>query len=346
MMSNFGEMVAQLVVDLKYGPDAGDDVRTRLRRYLNDAQQELLRMSGLAEQRELTLPFKTDTEQATYGIPAVFDRIQRISEPGGSRRLQMRTTDWLLNMEPQWQPWSTINGAIGTPEVWVPLGMDAVYRQPWEWVGPEISTALSFRSTSPLDGAAGTPITVRVVAVRAGGSYARLSAAVNGITEVGLGAGAFRAVTSLTTDRAATGTISLYIDGEPSKLLSQIQPGETAAQYYRIRLWPTPNGSLDYIVAGTMRIPLMIFDTDIPRVQPEYADALLTYARMREYKTVLGDTDRFMIEDAEWKRVVAELKGFSQFPPDYRPVAGGPGDRSRWSNLGGYFPPDGWGWNG
>jgi hypothetical protein len=117
----------------------------------------------------------------------------------------------------------------------------------------------------------------------------------------------------------------------------------TSQPYFAVRLWPTPTGPLPYDVTGTVRVPEMLYDTDIPHVQPEYCDLLMTYARMRIYKTSTADVERFIAERDEWERVTGELRAFSQFPPDYRPVAGGPGDRSRWSNLGGFYPPDGWG---
>lgn len=130
------------------------------------------------------------------------------------------------------------------------------------------------------------------------------------------------------------GPYSAHILGTIDRFAGTSQP------YYSIRLWPTPQGVQRYTVKGTLRIADMVRDQDYPAfVQPEYCDALATYVRMREYKTVKADSDRFLLEQQEWERVIGGLNAAANFPNDYRPVAGAAG-RERFSNLGGFYPAD------
>lgn len=330
MLLTLGELVTQTAIDLKYGPTPGTEITTRLRRLINEAHRRLLRVSRIADQREITLPLTTVADQTTYGVGQAFDRIQRIYEPGGARRLVLRTADWLANIDPQ-------NDAIGTPEAWIPLGTQAVSRQP-----PLAGSGVWVASSDPTD----TAIQARVTAIRRTGAMTRpMVATLTGTTPVLVGTSTtLVAVTAFTLNTPAAGDVSLMDAETGGHVLAVIdRDAGTASPYYAIRLWPTPEGPLDYAVTGTVRLPDLIYDADVPRISPEYVDALATYARMREYKTVKGDTERFLMEQQEWQETLGELRAFAQFPPDYRPVANGPNDRARWNNLGGQFPADGWG---
>lgn len=355
MVLTFGEMVAQLAIDLKYGPESGDDVLARLRRLVNEGYRRILRAGNFADQREITLPFRTANyayPTAIYGLPLVFDRIQRFWQPTGSRKLVMRTPDWLLATDPQ-------DSSIGTPEAWIPIGPRALQRPPV--AGHD--TSIYVQSTSVEDAPTGTPVEARIVCIEdvgadtvnpphSAGVTTLHTAQLSGTAQVSFQIGAgrrVRDVVSFTLDRAAKGEVYLT-DDSLTRLATiaanQLGSAATSSQYYGVRLWPSPADTYEYLVTGTMRIPDLFYDTDVPRLSPEYGDALMVYARMREYKTTRADNDRFLIESAEWDRVMGELRGFAQFPPEYRPVAGGQGDGARWSNLGGYFPPDNWNWYG
>jgi hypothetical protein len=327
MLLTFGELVTQTAIDLKYGPTPGTEITVRLRRHINEAHRRVLRASNVADQREITVPLTTAADQTTYGVAQAFDRIQRIWEPGGARRLVCRTADWLTDCDPQ-------NDAIGTPEAWVPLGLQAVSRQP-----PLLGSTLWVSSNHPND----ITIQARITAVRRSGQLTRpMAVTLAGVSPVPIGApGVFVAVTAFTLNTPAVGDVTLWDAAAGGHALAMIDhDAGTSNPYYAVRLWPTPEGPLDYAVTGTVRIPDLIFDTDVPRVSPEYVDALATYARMREYRTVKDDTDRFLIEQRDWSDTLAELRAFAQFPPDYRPVAGGPADRHRTNNLGGQYPAD------
>lgn len=342
MVLNFGQLVEQVAIDLKYGPEPGDDVKIRLRRYINEGLRELLRAANMADQREATLTLTSVANQQTYGLPTAFDRIQRIHEPLGSRRLVMRTTDWVLDTDPQ-------SSTLGDPYVWIPLGMQAI-ATPIPLDGRPIYA----ESTSASDDQS-TGMYVRITGIRkAGGPPLLMQTVLQGTSRVPLvvvnGSTTFApndiiAITQFTISSPAQGDIVLYADSFGSFELARIPKfAGTSSLYYGIRLWPTPQGPLDYLVTGTVRQPDLVYDTDVPRISPQYVDALKIFARRKEYQTNTADNDRFMVEDVEWKKVLADLRAFSQFPPDYRPVAGGAEERGRWSNLGGHYPPDGWGW--
>ena len=223
MLLTFGELVTQTAIDLKYGPTPGTEITVRLRRLLNEAHRQLLRASNFAEQREITVPLTTVAGQTTYGVAQAFDRIQRIWEPGGARRLHLRTADWLLDCDPQ-------NDAIGTPEAWIPLGMQAVMRQP-----PLAGAPLWVSSTDQTDLQS---IQARVTAVRRSGALTRpMVVPLAGLTPVPVGPAAqlYVAVTAFTLNTPAAGDVTLWDAPSGGHALATIdRDAGTSSPYYAI----------------------------------------------------------------------------------------------------------------
>ncbi len=326
-IQTFGEMLAALYIDLKNGSSPASDVTTRYKRLLNEAERHILRAANQTLLREIELPLTSVVSQKTYGLPAVFDSSITTVQPSVGDRLVMRTQTWLKSMDPQ-------ETASGNPYVWIPEGLQAVARHP-------SATGVWAASTNAAD----TTQQVRVTAVRTMGDIApQLTATLTGTSRVAIGSYTdLRAILRFGLSAAAVGDVTLYDAAVSGNTLAVIGIGRVYSRYAGIRLWPTPGTALDYTIRGNVAMPPMVDDNDIPRVPAEYADALSTYVRMREYKTNRADVERFSMEREEWERVLGELRSSSQFPADYRPVAGHSGEL-RWNNLGGEYPPDGWGW--
>lgn len=328
-IQTFGEMLAALYIDLKNGASPDAAVVTRYKRLLNEAERKILRASNQTLLREVELPLTSVVSQKTYGLPAAFDGSITTVQPSVGDRLVMRTQTWLKNTDPQ-------ETATGNPYVWIPEGLQAVARHP-------VATGVWAASSNAAD----TTQAVRVTAIRTNGSIpAQLTATLTGTTRVQIGSLTdLNAILRFGLSATAVGDVTLYDAAVSGNTLAVLGRGSVASRFAGIRLWPTPGTALDYVIRGTVAMPPMVDDNDIPRVPAEYADALPTYVRMREYKTNRADVERFSMEREEWERVLQEIKASSQFPDDYRPVAGHAGEKGiRWSNLGGAFPPDGWGW--
>jgi hypothetical protein len=167
---NFGAMLTGLYDDLTYQAVPAAVITARLKRWINEAHQHALRLSGLVGLRQGTLPFLSRMGQAAYGFPQVFERIDAIVEQTNDRRLVYRSRDWYRALDPG-------ERSEGTPSVWVDEGLSPVQRQP-------VSTGVWAVS----DNAADITTIARLVGVRANGDVqVEAAATLTGLTPVQLG---------------------------------------------------------------------------------------------------------------------------------------------------------------
>jgi len=221
--------------------------------------------------------------------------------------------------------------SIGTPTHYVPEGWQPRFAVP-------AGTGVWAVSTSAGD----TAPEVRVDAIGGTSLPAQprdnLTVTLNGVTRVPLSTTVtdLTDLVTVTLSSVCAGDVSLYDDAVAGRELTRIPRGRTAAQYWCVRLWPTPSGAITYYLDGQIEIPVLVLDTDIPMLAPSFHDILAAYARMREYERT-GD-NRYGLAQQEWLDGLKQLRAAVNFPDDYKPVAGS--RQIGWSNLGGQFPAD------
>lgn len=323
----FQDMQASVFDDLDYRSEPDAAVRQRIQRWLNQAHQELLRTPGLRNLRNGSVSFESVANQMNYAVPQLFEVIDGITQPDNSLRLVARDQNWVRSVDPG-------NNSFGTPEAYIPVGLSPVGVQPDE-------TGLWIVSSDASDVGS-----VVVQGTRANGdAQPSVTTVLNGTTRVAVGTLTdYVTVTRFMLAAVAAGNVSLYDAATLGNELARIPVGLTSVQYQVVRLWPTGGSVLTYIVDGQRLVPAMVDPTDVPWVPVSYHDAMTTFARMREYKRT-GDAQRFSIENGSWEKTMAQLRSVSNFPPDWTPIPGRlPEGGLGWSNLGGNYPPDGWGW--
>lgn len=325
----FLQIVTAVYDDLNYQAAPAADVVARLKRYVNEGYTHLLRQPRLTDLRNGTIAVASVAAQPIYGLPQAFDRITAIVDTTNSLRLTAQTQDWYRTADPGEQ-------ASGTPYAWVPQGWVPVFFQP-------ASTGVWVASSSASDI---TPLTARLNGIRANGDpVGVVTTTLTGTTRVAMGTLTdYVAVhTPFSLSAAAVGTVSFYNAASAGSEIARIPIGAVTAQYMGIRLWPTPGAALTYKVDGQLAIEDMVSDTDTPILPPPYHEMLGVYARLRFAKK-MGDWGRFQAEQGEWERWSNQLLSFVEYPADYHPVRGGRSlDALRWNNLGGAYPPDGYG---
>lgn len=285
-------------------PAAG--VTTRLTAYLNEALQEIMSEPGLGEYLTLNLPpvtFASVASQATYALPAGVVRIDAITDRTNVRSLDMRTLEWYRRVDPDPTTYT------GVPEVWIPLGFQAVSTQ------PASATGLWGVSSSASD----TTQSVKVETVRTGGMPFSGAIALNGTTRVQLGTAAdHEQVTKFYVSAVGVGTISLYTAASGGTLLGVIPIGLTYSRYLGLALWPTPSAPVTYYVDSERDETDLVNGTDEPPFSVRFHRVLVDGALWREYEK--GDDTRAAAAKSRFYLGVRRLRYFVTCPPDFLPV--------------------------
>lgn len=321
----FAELKAQCYRDTGYQASPPSDVVTRFAAWINEGHRHLLRLPSMTELRQGTLSFSSVANQPIYGMPQAFERMDALMQVSNNIRLRMLTRDQYRLVDPG-------ERSNGTPYCWVPVGLVPVLLQP-------AALPIYAVSTSGSD----TTQTVNLIGITSDGDMqGQKTAALNGLTRVQVGTFTdYTTVISWTLTAACAGDVDLYDAVTAGNLLARIPAGATSVQYQGIRLWPTPGAALLYTVDGQFEIPTLVNDNDVPLTPPSYHDLFSAYGRMREYERT--NDPRYDKAQAEYELGVQKLRSFVEFPPDYHPVAGSALSGFRWTNLGSWYPGDGWG---
>lgn len=303
-------------------------VVTRILGYINEAHRKVLRTPGLTGIRDATLPLTSTANIPTYAFPRALSRIDRIVDPTTQRRLRYATQDFIRALDPG-------SRSFGLPTYYAPLGYTPTFAQPG-------STGVWVAS----DNAGDTTQHLNFVGVRANGDVqAAVQATLNGTSRVAIGAITdYIQILRADLDATALGTVSLYDASSAGNTLGRIAIGATSAGFLGVRLWPTPSSSIAYLVDGQAAILDLAQPNDVPMFPDDFHDLILCYARWKQWKKD-GDTTRADPELAEFDAQLGALNIYINFPNDYRPIAGSQRQNvgSRWNNLGGSFPADGYG---
>ena len=96
---NLGQLASAVYGDLGY-TQGTTEVQTRTYRWLNEAHKKILRDPSLIGLRQIELSFSTVANQAMYGLPQAFERIDNIVQVSTSRRLRFMTMDRMKLIDP------------------------------------------------------------------------------------------------------------------------------------------------------------------------------------------------------------------------------------------------------
>lgn len=328
---NLGQLALAVYGDTGYTTVPADPaVQTRVYRWINEAHRKILREPSMMGLRQIQLSVNSVANQPMLALPMAFEKVDTIVQITNSRRLRYMTLDRSTLIDPA-------NRSSGVPDFWGGPWWEPVATEP-------ASTGVWVVSSSISD----TTQKVNFQGIRANGEIQALQqVTINGLTRVPIQSAVtdFAWIEMWNLDSAAVGTISLYDAATLGNELARIPIGATSVQYQVVRLWPTPADVYAFTVQGVAEITDLTNATDVPLLPPSYHDILSAYARMKEYERTQDNT-RFPIAQGEYLEGLAKLKAFVEWPPDYRPIAGGGGPLGvTWPNLpGGWYPADTWYW--
>ena len=318
----FGTILADLYRRLDFASTPAAEVTTRLKAFVNEAQQELLSEPGMAEwlaRNEPMVTFASVANQAVYAMPSGMSRIDAITDRANQRRLGLQSVDWYRSAYPD----PTTN--TGTPSDYVPFGFMAVSVQ------PSAATGLWAVSTSASDT---TPV-VYIETMRTSGVPYSGSVTVTGTTRVQIGTSTdHEQVTKFYVSAAGVGDIKLYTASSGGTLLATIPIGQTFSRYYSFALAPTPAAALTYYVESARPVTDLVNTTDEPLLPMRFHRLLVDGALMREYEK--RSDVRMDVAARRVRATMADLRYFLSCPPDFLPVSGT--QTAEQSRLGAYFP--------
>lgn len=323
----FAELQKGVFDDLQYQASPKPGVQDRIRRYLNEGLERVLRRPRLKSLRLGVLAFTSEANVGYYGAPAAFDRIDYVTDLTNHRKLIFRTRDWYRAMDP---------GVVanGTSTYWIPEGVSAVKRHPGLY-GPtsslfvhsdnagDISQTFTLHALRPWDGI-NQPTSARLAGETLVPAYFHGEAQIQ--------------VTHFSINASALGNVIL--GDNIGNVLAVITPPRLSSRYLGFRLFPTPATALTYEIEGQYAIPRMTKDEDEPPFPDNYHEMLACYARARFYRKD-GRLAQSQAEMGEFERFALDLTAHIEYPPNYRPVASKlSAYGNRWSDLGPNYPAD------
>ena len=325
--------------DLQYQANPKPGVQDRIRRYLNEGLERVLRRPRLKQLRLGFCRFHTAAGTGFYGVPDMLERIDYVIEDATGRTLPMRSREWYRSLHDP--------DATGTPSVWIPEGIGPVIRQPRVSPGSDPpETKLYISSNDPND----TTQIVRVRAYYHVGNEFDVEGRLQGTTPVQLGGG-FNLFGPITNSAVSINALShhfvfvndtLETTGLPIDApLAYITPFGYSTRHVQVRLYPAPTADWQYYrVEGQRVVPRMTVDEDEPPFSADFHEMLACYARGRFYRKD-GRLQQSQLEMAEFERYALDLTAAIEYPVSYKPVAGkfSPGSHG-WSDLGTWYPAD------
>lgn len=335
----FAELQRAVFDDLQYQAEPKPGVQDRVRRFLNEGLERVLRRPRLKSLRLAQMQFTSEAGRGFYAMKSI-DRIDYLIDTVNGRKLEMRTRDWYRAQDPSIR-------LSGTPSVWIPEGFTPVERQP-------VSDALSGGYSTLIavsDFAGDTTQRLNVRVIRGAPFYDIIDIKnpewnlLHGTTPVtifqGLGDDPGQII-SITLDATCYGNIHLTDGGGRTLgiLTSYGVDGSQALRMLGFRLYPTPSAPMLYHVEGQYIIPRMTHPEDTPPFSDNYHEMLGCYARARMYRKD-GRLAQSQQEMAEFERFALDLTASIEYPVNYKPVAGklSPGTHG-WSDLGPWYPAD------
>lgn len=319
----YATILQELYRRLNYGSSPASEVTTRLAAFLNLTHRQILSVPGLDRLRDDTIPFASVSARAQYGLPPAVQRVQRLTDRTNDRRLQLRSLDWIRAIDPGLDQ-------SGTPEVYAPIGIQAVALQPSD------ASEIFVDST-----AAGDTGTAYIEGIRTGGYFKALSVSMTGVTAVTFSASFadFIEITKFYISAAAVGTVTLHEDASGGTELARIPIGQTFSRYQGIQLWPTPSAAVTYYVDYMRNIPDMSVANDEPLLPEDFHWLLVEGSLIKEW-TKKDDLNRREAAQADFDKGLSDLKYAVTCPAEFLPARSQ--QYARPSRFGANYPAVNW----
>jgi hypothetical protein len=245
-------------------------VTTRLTRFLNDVQREILTKPGLLRLRDSVTPITATANVARSGLPPIVSRINGITDRTNNRPLYETTVQAIRRLDP-----AQVNSSAA-PECWAPAGYVEVQFQPA--AGGSGLWAVS-------SSAADTTQTAYIETVTVGGYPYRDTKALNGATRVQFGA-VVRTdhieVTRFYIGATAAGYISLFNAAAAGTELARIEPGKTFARYDAVEWFPMASADATLYCDFTRTITNLVNAFDEPLLPDDFHKVVVDGAMQAE----------------------------------------------------------------
>jgi hypothetical protein len=296
---------------------------TRIKAFVNDRHKWLLSKPGIDQFRHATGTFDSVADEPRVALPQALTRIDSLYQTDPNNwRLGEKSLDWLRTVNPQQNS--------GTPIYYVPKGYEYVAAQPAD------ASQIWVKSDSASDTG-----TAYIQGVRTGGIQGASSVTMTGVTAVQLGSFSdWEQIDKFFISTTAVGSITLHEDSGSGDELAQISIGNVRPYYFIILLWPTPAEAQTYSFDYERKLTPMVQDTDEPFLPDDFHDLLSIGARMDEYEKM--DDSRYSAAKAQWVERYKDLQYYIHGRASERLIPRSTSGRIGWSDLGGYFPADGY----
>jgi hypothetical protein len=323
----FADILSDCYRRLNYGTSPASEVVTRIKQFIVETQDEILSIPGMQSLLYGSITVASMANQARIGLPPSVSRVLAVRETTNDQTLRARSLGWYRSVDPD------PDSNTGTPDYYVPLGLQATARVP-----ASTGTGLWAASTSAAD----TVPKVMVEGIRVGG-YVNTPAdkTLNGVTRVAIGTTPltdYVDVTQFALTAACAGDVTLYDAAAAGNALATIGIGATTSRYAVVALYPTPSAAITYTIDCEHEPFALSANTDEPLLPPRFHRLLALGARKKEYEKT--DDSRYDAAARDLQRGIDQLTYYVASPPDLVTVPGGRVDRG--SNLGPWFPSGRW----
>lgn len=318
---NFGTIKADLYRRLRYTTSPPSGISTRIAAFVNETHRELLGMPGMERLRDDVLAVTAVANKARTGLPPSVARIQKIVDRVNNHVLRQVPLSVLRLNDPA----QAFTG--GFPLRYAVVGQQQVQAQP--------AAATGLWAVS--DAAGDTTQTVRVETITTGGYPYRDSKALNGLTRVAIGVTVRTDhidVTKFYLSAVAVGYVSLFDAAAAGNELARIEPGQTFARYLAVEWHPIQTADCTLYADVTRTVFDLSQDSDEPFLPPDFHEAIVSGAAMREYKLI--DDSRYQSEKIDYQRWQNSLRSFVLNDGDR--IASLRKTPVRWSQLGSQYP--------
>lgn len=300
------------------------DTQTRIQAFINQRHRTLLTMPGVDQLRDATSTFESVEDTARVALPQALTRIKAMFQTDPNNwRLNEKSLDWLRTVNPQQNS--------GTPIYYIPKGYEYVSVQPSD------ASQIWVKSTSASD-----TQTAYIQGVRTGGIIGSSQVVLTGTTAVQIGTFSdyIQIDKFFITTPGANGSITLHEDSGTGDELAQISIGRYRPYYFIVLLWPTPAEAQTYEFDYTREILDMSANTDEPYLPTDFHDLLSIGARMDEYEKM--DDSRYAAAKREYAEKYQSFQYYIHGRASERLIPRSTSGRIGWSDLGGYYPADGY----
>lgn len=300
------------------------ETSTRIKAFVNDRHKWLLSKPGIDAFRNATGTFASVEGEPRVALPNALTRLDSVFQTDPNNwRLREKSLDWLRTVNPQQNS--------GTPIYYVPKGYEYVAKQ------PSAAASIWIKSTSASDVG-----TAYLQGVRTGGNPSSpQSVTMTGVTAVQIGSlSDLEQIDKVWVSTNAVGTITVHEGSGSGTELASIPVGQVRPYYFVVLLWPTPAAVQTYSFDYERKLLDMVQDTDEPFLPDDFHDLLSIGGRMDEYEKM--DDSRYATAKSQWVERYKDLQYYIHGRASERLIPRSTSGRIGWSDLGGYFPADGY----